>query len=328
MAPVYINLSSSYGVLLIGVLFATFFQGVLTVQVYQYYQDFPEDPRATRILVAILWTLDFIHLVLISYTIYYYLVTSWGNTGGIMHLVLPFCFHLFPIAFTTLFSQLFFLYRIWVFSQRNAWIVGPIFICSLGYFSLIFASGVMSTTVAGFPQGLMPMVIIGVTTDLSIAALLCYYLRRRSEATRGMRLTSTLVSQVIRYTVATGAITSLLILMCLFSFIAAPTSFIYIAFNFSSGRTYANAVLVNLNARRRFRETLESMEPSFPKTAAFGGTSSAIQRMTRAGGTSTNEHSSRFPTTASRSVTGENRSEPSVQVPPNIHTPRSRYSLP
>ncbi|KAF5361755.1 hypothetical protein D9756_002579 [Leucocoprinus leucothites] len=276
MAPVYINLSSSYGVLLIGVLFATFFQGVLTVQVYQYYQDFPEDPRATRILVAILWTLDFIHLVLISYTIYYYLVTSWGNTGGIMHLVLPFCFHLFPIAFTTLFSQLFFLYRIWVFSQRNAWIVGPIFICSLGYFSLIFASGVMSTTVAGFPQGLMPMVIIGVTTDLSIAALLCYYLRRRSEATRGMRLTSTLVSQVIRYTVATGAITS-------------------------------------LNARRRFRETLESMEPSFPKTAAFGGTSSAIQRMTRAGGTSTNEHSSRFPTTASRSVTGENRVRPRVQ---------------
>ncbi|KAF5362332.1 hypothetical protein D9756_002580 [Leucocoprinus leucothites] len=143
------------------------------------------------------------------------------------------------------------------------------------------------------------------------------------------RVTSVLVAQVIRYTVATSALTSLLILACLFAYFAAPLTFIYIALHFSSGRTYANAVLVNLNARRKLREALESMEPSFAKSAELRGISSAIRRIPRLGDTSTHEQSFRAPTNASRSMTGGNKLGPILQFPENVtHPPRSRYSLP
>ncbi|KAF5360556.1 hypothetical protein D9756_005052 [Leucocoprinus leucothites] len=320
------DISSSYGVLLIGVLFATFFQGVLTVQAYQYYEDFPEDPRTTKIFVAVLWALDFIHLVLVSYTIYYYLVVNWGDEQDTWLLILPFRLHLFPIAFLSFFSQMFFLYRIWVLSERNVLLVGPVFICTLGSFGIVCA---MATTFAinvNFPQGLILVISVGATTDVLIAALLCYYVRKRSEGTRGMRVTSTLVTLIIRYTIATSALTSLLNLACLFAYLIDPGAYIIMALNLSSGRTYANAVLTNLNARRKFRKMLESMEPSFAIPMESSGTLRAVQEVPSLN-TSIHEQSCTR-RTASQFPDRGTKLDSFVRVSLNINPPRSRHSLP
>ncbi|KAF5350543.1 hypothetical protein D9756_008728 [Leucocoprinus leucothites] len=282
MFPADFDLSPTYGVLLIGVLLATFFQGVLTIQAYQYYQDFPEDPRATKIFVAVLWILDFVQLIFISYTVYYYLVVNWGNVQALMRLILPFSLHLFPVSFIILFSQLFFLYRIWIFSQRNVWIVGPIFICCLGNFGLVFATGMFAVTNRPvFSQAMITMVTVGSGTDIMIAALLCYYVRKRSEGTREMKS----LDPSIR----------------------------------------------SLNARRQFRETLESIEPSFANSRELGGISTAIRRIPRLG-TSTRGFSPLFPTIASQSIAEGNdvkfEIESLVQVPLTTYPPRLRHSLP
>lgn len=318
--PTNLDLGLTHGVLLIGVLFAAFFQGVLTVQVYQYYQDFPDDPRKIKILVATLWILGLIQLALISHSVYFYLVISWGNVQALRQMILPLAIHLFFVAFSILFAQLFFLYRIWVFSQRNVWIVGPVFVCCLGTFGFILAGAAFIITRFQFPGAMIGMLTIGTVTDILIAALLCYYVHKRSEETRYMRVTSTLVTQVIRYTVATSGLTSVIMLSCLFAYITAPRTFIFIALHFSSGRTYANAVLVNLNARSKIRETLDNMEPSFARTLELGGSSSAIRRLPRLSSRSL-EHSSRFTTSPSRSITRENK--PFMQVPLNAYPPQS-----
>ncbi|KAF5350542.1 hypothetical protein D9756_008729 [Leucocoprinus leucothites] len=320
-----------YGSVLIGVLFATFFQGVLTVQVYQYYQNFPEDPRTIKMLVVVLWALSFIHLMLISYTVYFYLVISWGNVQAITHLILPFAFHLLPIAFTILFSQLFFLFRIWILSQRNVLIVGPVFVLSLSTFGLVFAEGMLIILRRRLEQFLFAMIIVGTVLDILIAVLMCYYMRKRTnyQVVLDYRATSRLVTQVIRYTIASTALTSLLVLACLFTHIAIPGSFIYIALYFSSGRTYANAVLANLNARHKLREALESMEPSFAEPVDFGGISTATRGIPRLG-TNICEHLPRAPVTTSYSATGASSAKLQlfVQVPPNAYPPISRHSLP
>ncbi|KAF5347552.1 hypothetical protein D9756_010694 [Leucocoprinus leucothites] len=109
-------------------------------------------------------------------------------------------------------------------------------------------------------------------------------------------------------------------------YIAFPSPFICIALHFSSGRTYANAVLVNLNGRSKLRETLDKMEPSFAKTTELGGSSSIIRRLPRLGA-STYEHSSHFTTISSRSAAREIK--PVVQVPSDTYPPRPfRHSLP
>ncbi|KAJ3576464.1 hypothetical protein NP233_g423 [Leucocoprinus birnbaumii] len=167
------------------------------------------------------------------------------------------------------------------------------------------------------------MTVIGTATDFAIAGFLCYYVRKRSEEIRDMRITSVIVTQVIRYSVATTALTSLLIMMCLISYFVAPFTFVYLALNFSSGRTYANAVLVHLNARHKFRETLDSMEPSFAKSANLVGISSAIRRVPRTGDMNTREYPSRVP-----AVEAGNKLDSLVQVPLSTYAPRSRHSLP
>ncbi|KAF5347556.1 hypothetical protein D9756_010690 [Leucocoprinus leucothites] len=352
--PTNLDLGLTHGVLLIGVLFAALlvefssreifiqetqsFQGVLTVQVYQYYQDFPDDPRKIKILVATLWILGLIQLALISHSVYFYLVISWGNVQALRQMILPLAIHLFFVAFSILFAQLFFLYRIWVFSQRNVWIVGPVFVCCLGTFGFILAGAAFIITRFQFPGAMIGMLTIGTVTDILIAALLCYYVHKRSEETRYMRVTSTLVTQVIRYTVATSGLTSVIMLSCLFAVRTAQPSQPRLssldapalhslyednssqALHFSSGRTYANAVLVNLNARSKIRETLDNMEPSFARTLELGGSSSAIRRLPRLSSRSL-EHSSRFTTSPSRSITRENK--PFMQVPLNAYPPQS-----
>lgn len=90
------------------------------------------------------------------------------------------------------------------------YIVGPVFVCTLGNFGLILTLAV--TIVAKpmkFTQGMIPMGIVGAVSelllyffaqtaaetlttfgfeaDILIAALLCYYVMKRSEGTRDMR---------------------------------------------------------------------------------------------------------------------------------------------
>ncbi|KIJ32371.1 hypothetical protein M422DRAFT_265869 [Sphaerobolus stellatus SS14] len=50
-----VNLNPIYGAIYIGIMFATFFQGVLTLQAYIYYESFPKDPIKIKLLVALAW---------------------------------------------------------------------------------------------------------------------------------------------------------------------------------------------------------------------------------------------------------------------------------
>ncbi|KAJ3572084.1 hypothetical protein NP233_g3324 [Leucocoprinus birnbaumii] len=293
MSSAHFDLASTYGVLLVGVLFAAFFQGILTVQAYQYHQNFQEDSRATRLLVSLLWILGFLQLVLISYSIHHYLVRHWGDTEAAVQYILPLRLHLFLVALSILLSQSFFLYRIWVLSECNVWVVGPVSVCILGTFASVFTEGMITVTRPQIQGGVIGMVIVGTFTDILIASSVYYYIRERSHETRQMRMTSTIVNRIIWYTVATTALTRIYNTL----YPVALSDFVQ-ALHFSSGRTYANAVLVkfvvsytfalskltnlapSLNARRRLRETLENLEPTFGKIREFSqGTSSAVPRV-------------------------------------------------
>lgn len=89
------SLQTTVGALEIGVLLAIFLFGVLTVQVYIYFDWYPRDPvgfkflvgrRARRILVctytaqvALVWLLDLGHTIAILHLIYTITVTQYGQ---------------------------------------------------------------------------------------------------------------------------------------------------------------------------------------------------------------------------------------------------------
>lgn len=52
------------------------------------------------------------HLALIAYSVYFYLVLSWGDAGPLLGMmIIPLDCHLLLLALSTLLSQLFFLFR-------------------------------------------------------------------------------------------------------------------------------------------------------------------------------------------------------------------------
>ncbi|KAJ7277788.1 hypothetical protein C8J57DRAFT_1503625 [Mycena rebaudengoi] len=249
-------MDKTYGAMFIGVLFATFFQGVLTLQAYIYYESFPDDLCRIKVLVAVVWLLDVTHLVLICQSCYHYLVTNWGNESALLISTHELDLHLIFVGIATLVCQGFFLHRIWVFSKRNWILTGVLTATCVAAFAvevLLSAQIYQVPSVAYFSAHtgeVMALFSLGGAVDVAIALVLVFYLQQgRTHFDR----TNFVVAQVIHYTVATGLATSVLAVACLAAYLAAPHTFIFIAMHFSLGRLYTNALLATLNSRRNLR---------------------------------------------------------------------------
>ncbi|KAJ6467877.1 hypothetical protein C8R45DRAFT_1019325 [Mycena sanguinolenta] len=254
------NVEPTYGALLIGAFVAVFFQGILSVQAFIYYENFPDDSRKMKTLVATAWILDLLQLVFICDSVYYYLARNWGNVDALATTTVALDLHLIPLTCATLLCQGFFLLRVWRFSKN---LILSLFLAAAclttGIIDIIMAVQTISdpslNTILShvFSAEVISVFAVGAAADLSIAAILCWYLRR--ELTEFDRINS-LVGRLIQYTVATGLVTSLLALGCLISYVAAPNGLIFMAMHFSLGRMYTNALLATLNSRKILRTQL------------------------------------------------------------------------
>ncbi|KAF7981898.1 hypothetical protein HWV62_31487 [Athelia sp. TMB] len=97
----------------------------------------------------------------------------------------------------------------------------------------------------------MAINILGAVSDLFLAATLCVLLHRSRS---GIKNTDNLLNKLILFSVSTGLLTSLCALASLIAILAAPSTFIYIAFFFNIGRLYSNTMLAVLNARNSLRK--------------------------------------------------------------------------
>ncbi|KAF7349889.1 ANK-REP-REGION domain-containing protein [Mycena venus] len=268
-----IDIGSTYGALLIGVYFAIFFQGILTVQAYIYYDSFPDDSRGMKVLVAIVWLFDFVHLVLICQTEYHYLVTNWGNQQALLETTIPLDLHLILLTLASLTCQAFFLNRVWKFS-RNLFMTAFLGAACLstGIIDIVIATqtvrGKSVETILShiFQAEVIAVFTVGAAADMAIAMILVWYLRREMSSFERIK---SLVTRLIQYTIATGLVTSLLALGCLVAYVLSLDSLIFLAMHFSLGRMYTNALLATLNSRRTMRARL-ALQPEIRWTATSG----------------------------------------------------------
>ncbi|KAJ7884691.1 hypothetical protein B0H13DRAFT_2343602 [Mycena leptocephala] len=244
-----IDIASTYGALLIGVYFAIFFQGILTVQAYIYYDSFPDDSRGMKALVALVWLFDFVHLVLICQTEYHYLVTNWGNQQALLETTIPLDLHLILLTLASLTCQAFFLNRSSLEIQQEPLrgrISGAACL-STGIIDIVIAAqtvhGKSVETILShiFQAEVIAVFTVGAAADMAIAMILVWYLKR--EMSSFGRINS-LVTRLIQYTIATGL------------YVLSLDSLIFLAMHFSLGRMYTNALLATLNSRKSMRTRL------------------------------------------------------------------------
>jgi len=254
------TLADTLGTMLLGVLFATFLQGMLTVQLFVYFERFEQDHWTLKLLVMAVWSLDLMHLGLISDGLYHYTVTNWGNPNALPISTWQLDSHVVVTGLTSFLCQSYFLKRLYFFSEGNWFLViwpllGAAGALAVG--AVITVEIILTPPFAEFarttPEA-TAMFSLTAATDVSIALLLCFYLSKRKTH---FKRTQTLVRKVIKYTITTGLFTSAVAIASLIAFVLKPTTFVFFVFYFSLGSLYTNSLLANLNSRQTLRQVQE-----------------------------------------------------------------------
>ncbi|EGO01615.1 hypothetical protein SERLA73DRAFT_85396 [Serpula lacrymans var. lacrymans S7.3] len=249
-------LDNTFGAALIGVVVSATLYGVTCVQTWYYFGQYPNDTWYIKLLVAAVLVSDTIHQILISHTIYTYLVTNFGDPAALGDLVWSLIVEVLFNGFTALMVQSFLAMRIWRLSGKSWIATGAVMILVFGEFGCVLAYVGKALELETFAQlGTlkdlsMTVNAVAAAGDVLIAAILCTLLQN---SRTGFRRSDTIINKLILFSINTGLLTSICAVASLISITAAPTTFIYIAFYFCLGRLYCNSLLATLNARKGIR---------------------------------------------------------------------------
>lgn len=77
------HMNSTFGAMLIGSFITMVIYGITTLQMYFYYLSFPKDSYWIKLLVALIWFLDTLHVIFMCHAIHSYLITGFGNLAAL-----------------------------------------------------------------------------------------------------------------------------------------------------------------------------------------------------------------------------------------------------
>ncbi|KAF8955132.1 hypothetical protein BDZ97DRAFT_2081100 [Flammula alnicola] len=259
LPPIPPNIATIAGPQLIGTLFNWGLFGVLSVQTYVYYLNFPDDKTWHKILVYGTFIFEVVQTALSTSVLYFWFATGFGNLIDLGHV------NLSPIEtpiFCGLISgvvQCFFAYRIFVLQRSYWWIcivivltaiaqtVGAIVSFKLQEYAL-FHENVL------FPQSANLWLIADPVCDVLISGtmLWLYYYRKRNE---GHQHGTRILGRLVRLIVETNTLTAAMALASLILYVTIPDGTVFIATTLILGKLYSNTLLVTFNNRIAMRKT-------------------------------------------------------------------------
>ncbi|KAJ7888177.1 hypothetical protein B0H14DRAFT_2694453 [Mycena olivaceomarginata] len=258
---------------LFGMFFNYGLMGSLVVQVYRYYQAFPQDRMSTKAIVYALFVLELAQTGIMTYFAYTVFGAGYGNLDVFDRSALEW----FPVcilgSIIAGIVQLFYAYRVRAFS--GSWIAGGLVtFLALVQIASGIAQGVISkqledrSRLTGKPIAVTIWLVSSAVCDILIAGFMTYYVRFHSQhavvthvyyvciyalsSNAGHIRSSQMknyIAKIVRYTVETGAITALVASLMVIVQHAFPENNYFETPSWVLGKLYSNNLLVLLNAR-------------------------------------------------------------------------------
>lgn len=253
------HLGTSLGAGFLGNVSAAILYGITCVQTYLYFKRSQDDPFYLKASVSVLWVLDSLHLALITYSIYTYAVTNFGNPLILETPNRSVLAHVMVTGLSDVIVRGLYCQRVWRLSDRNKFVALAIIITSLVVFVGSLAFPIRAFTISTFigletiSWVLYTSFAAGAAADFIIAGSLCFLLYRRR--TGFSRRTDSILAKLMIYAVNTGALTSFCALACLATYATMPDNFIFLAIYFTLPKLLLNSLLATLNARKSLRQT-------------------------------------------------------------------------
>ncbi|TDL25580.1 hypothetical protein BD410DRAFT_784599 [Rickenella mellea] len=250
-----LNLDDTWGALFIGLLISVGLYGLLTLQCYLCFQQFPDDRLHLRI-VALLWLLNTFHIALISYAVYGYLITNFMNPLFLLSGTWPMITHIFVNSFIAWFVQLFFAHRLWKISNKNIYLVVMVALLATVQFSLGAAVSIKSFKLRRFillktMEGIISASLsLTVACDVLITCTLLYFLNK---SRTGFRRTDSLINDLMWASLSTGLFPSVFAIAQLITFLAMPNNLINASISLFLCKVYSTSMLATINGRASSR---------------------------------------------------------------------------
>ncbi|EAU87439.2 hypothetical protein CC1G_02198 [Coprinopsis cinerea okayama7 len=252
-----------FGAGLIGALVNAMMYGLTTLQTYIFYLYYPKDSRGNKLLVAVVWVIDSVHTALVSWCIYYYLVTNYDNPEGLKTGHWTLFTSVLCNVIVACIVQSYFTYRIFQLASQRArwWLGGIIGLTVFAHFAFGVETVVFCFIKKDFARlhefaliAATPFAITAVLSDILIAGSLCVLLHG---SRTGFRNTNRLVTMLIIYAINRCILTSVVAVVEVIIFSLRPNAYWYLAIDFVIGKLYANSLLATLNSRMALAKATE-----------------------------------------------------------------------
>jgi len=205
--------------------------------------------------------LETAHTVFLIHVLYHYTITSFGNLLDVNFITwsigVAFASELVIIVLV----QSFYIRRVWILSDRSYVLTGITALLLLARTAFGLGTSVllyMVPTWSEFHSEHGPMTTISgglsfsVAVDFVIAAILVFYLRRGQSETNFSK-THDIIRICMVYAVNTGALTMIVSILILVTFILVKNSLLFAGLALIASKLYANSFLGTLNARHLLR---------------------------------------------------------------------------
>ncbi|KAL1721397.1 hypothetical protein EV715DRAFT_288535 [Schizophyllum commune] len=258
-AQPHMAVDNTVGASLVGALCAAALYGVSCVQTWWYFTRYGADVWYIKALVLLVFVFDTVHQILISHTVYFYVVSNYNNPGSLNNMTWSILLEVLFNGMIGLLVQGFLTMRVWKLSNKCKWLTGLItglvvseFACSVVFTAKSLQLETWSQLSSMKPLS-MTVNVLGAVADVIIAAGLFFYLHR---SRTGFKKSDTMISKLIMFAVSTGMLTSVCAIGSLISISVWGDTLIYVAFYFR----YSNSLLATLNARKDIRELIDDPE--------------------------------------------------------------------
>jgi hypothetical protein len=198
-------------------------------------------------------------------------VTNFGNTRAIAHTIWASNSNSALTAIIAFAVQVFFAYRIRKFTG-NTWLTVIICMTSLlqcfAGIGTAIASGMVKNyySFGSLNRIFTVWLSAAIFTDLLITCSLVWYLR---QSKTGVAVTDDLLDKIMSMTVQTGLITAIWSILHFVLFLSVNSTSLNVIFGNSVSKIYANSLLSQLNARKRWSAAEVQDDPSMPPLSTF-----------------------------------------------------------
>ncbi|CAL1703578.1 unnamed protein product [Somion occarium] len=247
--------ASLLGGFVVEVCLALLLYGIATAQSYVYMLNSKDDPPLLKSVVGSIWILETFHSAMIIHMLYEYTITDFGKLADVGIIVWSVGLCVLVEMLIVALAQGFYIRRIWILSNHSVLltvVTSILLLARVSTAALTYKLGAWTT----FREETGPLFTLSCGLGLSalvdalIAGIIIYYLRRGQT---GFKSTDNVVRSLMAYAVNSGAITMIVSIVIVLTFVFLKNSLLFAGLVTVAGKLYSNSLLGTLNARSYLR---------------------------------------------------------------------------